>query len=251
MIAAAGDKCYASGDAHSADAAFVRKLQPDPQRFRRTERDAAFHRLLGYPALPGQDGAVCHKGSQISAFQLLADKCLVFCKPDDLLYGLCRKIFTAQCPRHTLRKKVKENLLQLRSIDGAPVGREPYRKAHDDIPVCDLAGCALQNLLSAASDGNESAFSGAFGAEAVLLDLFLKISGEIILQGNAGAGRSETESRETCGFSRELYADIGGRSEGVALYVVNTQKVRSEIIGAFQPFVCGITFSVNGREHLF
>ena len=221
MISASCDQSNAFGNPHALDPAFVGKIQFDPERGGRNKRNTSFHRFLGHAALPGKDRMIGNKGNQVSFGKFPTDIFLVFCQKNGFFHSFGRKIFVIQTFLYTKRKKFKKNFFQLRRVDGSSVGRKSYSKPQNDIFLCDLAGCPLQNFLSAAGDGKQTAFSGAFRPKTICRYLFLKSSGKKILKGNPGYRGGKAEGRKGRFFSGYINTDMGGGGKRISLYMIH------------------------------
>ena len=181
MIAAAHDEGNSLGDGHAGDLAFMGQFECPFHGRRGLERHAVRHRQIGDAALPGQHGAVGHKGHQLFLFQDMADCFLILCKEDRPLYLSGIQSGIEQAVLHTAGEEIEQNLVQLARVDGAPEGREAYMETDCQTVLRDFTGAALQHCLPAAADGKQAAFSGAFCLEIVLLKLLAHLSDQVIL----------------------------------------------------------------------
>ena len=64
MITATHNKCDSLSDSQAGDFSMMGKRKLHAETFRGNEGNAAFHRLLGNAALPGENGAVGDEGSE-------------------------------------------------------------------------------------------------------------------------------------------------------------------------------------------
>ena len=86
MIPSSGNKSDAIWDSHSMDYTFVGKLHFYLECFRGKKGDTSFQGFLRNTALPGENGVISHKSSQISFGKFFADIFLIFCEKYSLLY---------------------------------------------------------------------------------------------------------------------------------------------------------------------
>ena len=88
---------------------------------------------------------------------------------------------------HTLRYKIKENLLQLPCIDRPPVRRKSDLHAQHDVsgPRIYVAGRALQHLLSTAAHRDQAALARAFCLKRELIRPPSELSRQLVLQRNS------------------------------------------------------------------
>ena len=63
---------------------------------------------------------------------------------------------------HALRKIHKQNFFQFDGIDRSSICRKTDKKANVDAFLCNLTGRSLQNFLSAVTDLEHTALTGAF-----------------------------------------------------------------------------------------
>ena len=73
-------------DTHPREGTVMRECKCDLHGGGGSERDPVFHRLVRYAGLSGQDGSVCHKGTQIQIGKPGTDIMLILSQMDDLLH---------------------------------------------------------------------------------------------------------------------------------------------------------------------
>ena len=143
MITATHNKCDSLSDSQAGDFSMMGKRKLHAETFRGNEGNAAFHRLLGNAALPGENGAVGDEGDKTQPGELFADKILILGKLDHLPDFFCLQIPVEEGLGHSFGKKIKKYLFQLRCIDGPAVGGKAYLKAGDEFFFRDGEGCPL------------------------------------------------------------------------------------------------------------
>ena len=188
VVSAAHNEGDTAGDPHAGDFASMRKIQSDPERFRRPERHGILHGKRRDSAFSGKNRSVGHERRKGKLFQAAADIPLVFRKKNGLLQRGGAEISVIKRFFHTDGKKFKKDLFQFRRVDGAPVGRESDKKTGYDLFVRDLAGCPGENLLAAAADRDQAAFARTFCLESETVDLPRELPGEEVAEGSAGDG---------------------------------------------------------------
>ena len=221
MISTAYNQGDSLRDAHSGYLSFMRKRHGDPKSIRRPEGDGILHGMGGYPAFSGQNGAVCHKCSQSFFFQLFPDIGLIFCEKDGFFQFFCIQIFIKKGFLYTDWQKIKQDLFQFCGIDGPSVGRKTDKETSDDIPVGNLTGSALQNLLTTVTDREQTAFPRSFCTEGKVADLLFKLSGKKITESNFCNRILQIFFRKTGSFMRNPDADMRGRGKRISLNMVN------------------------------
>ena len=121
-------------------------------------------------------------------------------------------------------------------------------KTGNHFGIRDLAGASFQDLLSAAGDREQTAFSGTFGFEIIILKLRCKSSGKKILQSNARAVFLVVVCRKSSYLMRNLHMQAGRRGERIALYMINKQIKIRKLITARKRFVGRITSMIDGAQ---
>ena len=149
---------------------------------------------------------------------------------------------------HADREEVKEDLFQLRGVDGAPVGGEAHLEAQRHRPVPDLAVRPLQHLLSGAGDGKDTAFAGAVGLPGEPGGLSGEAAEQVVLQGRPAPGGLPGGGGKVRRPAVQGHADLGGGGEGVPLHPFDVQHVAAEGPAARQGLVGGVAPVVDGPQ---
>ena len=110
MITATHNKCDSLSDSQAGDFSMMGKRKLHAETFRGNEGNAAFHRLLGNAALPGENGAVGDEGDKTQPGELFADKILILGKLDHLPDFFCLQIPVEEGLGHSFGKKIKKYL---------------------------------------------------------------------------------------------------------------------------------------------
>ena len=146
---------------------------------------------------------------------------------------------------HALRKIHKQNLFQFAGIDRASICRKTDKKADVDAFLCDLTGSSLQNFLSAVTDLDHTALTGAFCLVTEFCGYFRKTSEQSILQCNLAALIPIISFRKFCLAVRHKNPQRGRCCEWITLHMLDKKLVIRELICPFQPLVRRITFTVD------
>ena len=126
MIASPHNQGDSLGDSHAGNGAVVRQVQSDLQGVWGLEGHCILHRTGGNAALPGQDGSVCHKSSQMPLGKLLADVMLVLAELFYFLDFFRVQVFVKQAGGDAFWQEIKQDFDQLSGIDAAAVGGEAH-----------------------------------------------------------------------------------------------------------------------------
>ena len=139
-------------------------------------------------------------------------------------------IAVAAGPADTLGQEVEQDPLQLPCVDGAPVGWKASLETDDNFVLLKAAGRALQDFLPGAADREQAALAGTLGFEGEGVRLAAELDRNIILQGDARVRFLPVFPREPSRVVRDVYAQAGGRREGISLHMVNGKDIVAERI---------------------
>ena len=251
MISTADDQGDALWNSHSDNFSLMRKIHSYTERFRRNKRDRMLHRTGGNTTFSWEYSTICNKCHQFFFFQLFSDCLLIFSEKNGLFQFFLIYVFVKESVFYTGRKKIEQNLFQFGCINGTAICRKTNKKSGSDAFGCDFTCGSGKDFLSTVADGNQTAFTRTFCTEGIVVYLLFKLARQMVGKGDTCEIVFAVGIRKTGIFAGNMDTDVGGRCKRISLYMVDGKDIMPKLVTAFQRFVGGITFSVDGLKLLF
>ena len=120
-------------------------------------------------------------------YKLFTDVFLIFSQENCCFQGFLIQALVVQRFFYTNREEFKKDFFQLTGINGPAIGWKSRSRNPMVISFLEIwQALRSKNFLGTGGGGNQTAFSGTFGPEAVRAYLVFKISQKEIFQSNAG-----------------------------------------------------------------
>ena len=209
------------------------------------------HRTGGNTTFPWEYSTICNKCHQFFFFQLFPDCLLIFGEKNGLFQFFRIYVFVKESIFYTSRKKIEQNFFQFGCINGTAICRKTDKKSGSDAFGCDFTCSSGKDFLSTVADGNQTAFARTFCTEGIVVYLLFKQARQMIGKGDTCEIIFAVCIRKTGIFAGNMDTDVGRRCKRIPLYMINGKDIMPKLVTAFQRFVSGITFSVDGLKLFF
>ena len=162
-----------------------------------------------------------------------------------------RQFFIEKDGLYACGQKIEQNALQLSRVDGSSIGRKACGQTDMKTAVRWIQGHrgTLQDFLPAPAHGNQTALSGSLCLKGIFLYFLIKKPIQIILQSNAAMLFQIIFQRKSRLCPADENTETGRGSEGISLYMIDSQHIGSEGICPLQIFIGWIAFTVDCMEH--